>query len=124
MSDGDCIKAALKELGYVFEDHQTPQALTGYQGDRRTQKANIIVRRKHVGNASNDVGFLKKSSGDYELIISEYDRRSLHSQKLTKQLKQLYGKHKFIKQAKKMGFSVKSQKVDEQGRIKIRVMGH
>ena len=65
----------------------------------------------------------RKSNGDYELIISEYDRRSKHSKKLTKELKQLYGKHKFIKQAKKMGFSVKSQKVDEKGRIKIRVMG-
>ncbi len=123
MSDGDCIKAALKELGYVFEEHETAENLHGYVGDKRTQKANIIIRRKHVGTASNDVGFLKKSNGDYELIISEYDRRSKHSKKLTKELKQLYGKHKFIKQAKKMGFSVKSQKVDEKGRIKIRVMG-
>jgi len=123
MSDSECIKSAIKELGYVFEEHETSQNLCGYMGDQREQKAHIIVRRKYIGYASNDVGFLKKENGSYELIISQYDRRAKHSKKFTKELKQLYGKYKFIKQAKKMGFRVKSQKVDEKGRIKIRVMG-
>lgn len=123
MNDGECIKESLKELGYIFEDHDTAQNLVGFQGDSRTQVANIIVRRKHVGAASNDIGFLKKEDGNYELIISDYDKRTTGGKKILKDLKQIYGKHKFLKQAKKMGFSVKSTKVDEKGRIKIRVMG-
>lgn len=124
MNDGECIKAAIEELGYVFEEHEVAQSLHGYQGDERTQKANIIIRRQSMGSASNDAGFLKKADGNYELIISEYDKRVRNGSKLTTELKQLYGKHKFLKQAKKMGFSIKSQKVDEKGRIKIRVMGN
>lgn len=124
MNDGDCIKAAIEELGYVFEEHEVAQNLSGYMGDERVQKANIIIRRRHMGTASNDAGFLKKADGNYELIISEYDKRTSRGQKLLTDLKQIYGKHKFLKQAKKMGFMVKSQKVDEKGRIKIRVMGN
>lgn len=124
MNDGDCIKAAIQEMGYVFEEHEVAQSLNGYQGDERIQKANIVIRRQHMGAASNDAGFLKKPDGNYELIISEFDKRSAKGKKLLTELKQVYGKHRFLKQAKKMGFAVKSQKVDEKGRIKIRVMGN
>ena len=124
LNDGDCIKAALKELGYVFEEHKEAQQLVGYGGDRRQQRANIIVRRQHVGNASNDVGFHKKANGDYDMIISEFDRSTKNGSKFMNNLKQIYGKHKFLKQAKRLGFKVKSQKVDEKGRIKIRVVGN
>jgi len=122
-TDGDCIKSALKEMGYVFEEHQEPQKLRGFMGDERVQTAHIIIRKKYVGSASNDVGFLRKADGSYEMIISEYDRRVKHSQKLMGDLKQIYGKYKFMKQAKKMGFKVKSTKVDDNGLIKIKVSG-
>lgn len=120
INDPDCLKDALKEMGYVFEEHEIAQKLHGYQGDQREQLGHIIVRRKHVGAASNDVGFLKKPNGKYDLVISDYDTR-VHGTKFKEDLKQLYGKHKLVKQVKKMGYSIKSQKVDEQGRIKIRV---
>lgn len=124
MNDAECIKAALKELGYVYEEHKDAQNLIGWQGDIRKQKANIIVRRKYVGSVANDVGFLRKADGKYEMVISEYDKHATHSVNFMQKLLQLYGKHRFLKQAKQMGYVVKSQKVDEKGRIKIRVMGH
>lgn len=112
--------SALNELGYKYEEHEIPQSLYGFQGDERQQKANIIIRRSDVGSASNDIGFVK--SGDkYNVIISEYDQR-LYGKKFGNHLTQLYAKYKFIKQAKKMGYTIKSQK-EENGRIKIRVMG-
>lgn len=121
-TDPDCIKAALKEMGYEFEDHKEAQNLYGYRGDLRKQKANIIVRKKHVGSAANDVGFNRKANGKYELIISEYDKRygSKSAENFLEKMKQTYSKYKYIKQLKKMGSTISSVKVSDDGRIKIK----
>jgi len=51
--------------------------LVGYHGDIRPEKANIIVRRKYIGSASNDLGFvLDKNTGIYSMIVSDYNKRS------------------------------------------------
>lgn len=121
MNDADCIVKALQELGYPAEVHDSAQNLIGWHGDTREQKANIIVRRKHINSASNDIGFLKKSDGSYEMIISEFDKSATHSKKFTQELAQLYGKHKTLKQAASMGYMVRSQGMDSEGRLKIRI---
>jgi hypothetical protein len=46
--------------------------LYGYQGDRRPQTADVVVRRKQLGPLSNDIGF-KKVGKHYQMIISQYD---------------------------------------------------
>lgn len=122
-SDPECIKAALKELGYTFESHQTAQSLKGYQGDTRQQTAEIIVRRRYVGAAANDVGFKRKANGKYELLISEYDRHGQTGVNFMQKMKQLYAKHKTLKQLKKMGKTVTSIKTTDDGRIKIKALG-
>lgn len=122
-TDPECIKASLKELGYTFEDHKTEQNLHGYAGDIRQQTANIIVRRRHVGSAANDVGFKRKVNGKYELIISEYDRGGQTGTNFMQRMRQLYSKHKMLKQLKKMGKTVTSVKTMKDGRIKIKALG-
>ena len=72
------------------EDHEEAQNLYGYQGDKRAQKANIIVRRKYVGGSSNDIGFEKKEDGTYAAIISDYDRGRYNDQWM-KKLESAYG---------------------------------
>lgn len=68
---------ALREMGFErVENHETAQPLFGYQGDRRPESAEIIIRRKEVGPASNDVGFCQTQTGEFEAIISEFDQRS------------------------------------------------
>jgi len=70
------IKALIKK-GYKehqIEDHEIATELYGYQGDKRKEKANIIIRRKDVGSSSNDIGFVAKADGSYEAIISDYDK--------------------------------------------------
>ena len=89
LKDGECIKSTLRELGYEYEEHQSAKSLYGYHGDKRSQKAHIIVRRKHVGSYANDVGFLRRN-GKYEMIISEYDRKSgKQSENFMKQILQM-----------------------------------
>jgi hypothetical protein len=46
--------------------------LYGYQGDRRPQTADVVIRRKYLGSLSNDIGF-KKVGKHYQMIISQYD---------------------------------------------------
>jgi hypothetical protein len=82
ITDEECLISALCRCLNAYgqqiqrdwiECHKNPVNLYGYKGDKREQKANIIIRRNHVGNASNDIGFIKNADGTYSAIISEYD---------------------------------------------------
>ena len=52
--------------------------LYGYMNDKRTEKADVIVRRSHVdkisGGSSNDLGFIRQENGSLKMIVSEYDK--------------------------------------------------
>lgn len=75
MTDEECLLQALEDVGFTSEQielHANPTPLIGYQGDRRTQKADIVIRRQHVGTASNDIGFLATPTG-YQAFVSGYD---------------------------------------------------
>ncbi len=76
MTDQESLVAALESMGFQgkVEVHQNAQPLYGYQGDARNQKAHIIIRRKYVGSASNDIGFERQSDGTYKAWISDYDK--------------------------------------------------
>lgn len=76
MTDEECLLGALDDFGFersMIEVHDTPVPLVGYQGDRRPQVANIVIRRQHLGPGSNDLGFVASPTG-YQLIVSDADR--------------------------------------------------
>jgi len=76
MIDRECLLAALGDVGFEqskVEVHDQPVALRGYGGDLRSQTANIVIRKIHVGMASNDIGFLETNTG-HQLIVSDYDQ--------------------------------------------------
>lgn len=105
--DKECLKAALAEQGYTeVEDHEQPQTLYDYHGrattylDKTGDKANIIVRRKHVGGAANDLGFKKEADGTYTAIISQYDRGKHNTGWMT-DLKRKYNEKITVKEAKR-----------------------
>src|SRR5690349_919323 len=95
---------ALDDTGYKeVELHQEAQALYGYRGDKRSQTAEIIIRRKYVGQASNDLGFKRQEDGSYKAIISEYDR-SRHNQEWLNCLSQRYAYHVATAKLEEQGF--------------------
>lgn len=99
MTDQECLLAALADLGFdsgMVEVHATPVHLVGYGGDQREQTANIVIRRRHVGTASNDVGFLASATG-YQAFVSGYDHPRFGAEWLT-QLNTLYQTHREAKQ--------------------------
>lgn len=119
--DEGALKQVIKTLGYEFETHDEAQTLFDYRGKARPEKANIIIRRKHVSSAANDIGFLKKN-GKYEMIISEYDRSHAKTKEnFMHRLKQEYSRAVTNKQIQNMGMIIQSQSVDDKGRIKIKV---
>jgi hypothetical protein len=101
MTDQGCLLAALADLGFdrtKAEVHAVPVHLEGYTGDRRSQTAHIIIRRQHVGAASNDVGFLASATG-YQAFVSGFDHPRFGTGWLT-QLNSRYQVHWSAQQAR------------------------
>ena len=122
--------AALMETGNwiakQIEVHDEPQHLYGYQGDRREQTAHVIIRREHVGRASNDIGFARQPDGTYAAVISEYDGgrdTSKYGPRWQRALKESYGYHVIKAQQEKRGRRVERVRTP-QGRQQVIVTGY
>jgi hypothetical protein len=72
----DLLLASLANLGFSQVEEGDELPLYGYEGDRRPETAALVVRRAHIGSASNDLGFRLTTEG-YIPIISEYDHATL-----------------------------------------------
>jgi hypothetical protein len=121
LTDEGCLVAALSRLGFLgkLEVHKEAQALYGYQGDVRAQKAHVIIRRQHVGPAANDLGFERQPDGKYRVWVSDYDRKyNKYDGAWMGCLKQAYGVEKAKAEAKKRGYRISEQK-QEDGRIRL-----
>lgn len=96
ITDRDCLLKGLKRMGFKdnqIETHDEATNLYGYQGDKREDKANVIIRRKNVGASSNDIGFTREEDGSYRAIISEYDQ-GRYNDKWVNELNMYYGVEK------------------------------
>jgi hypothetical protein len=119
--DRAALVAALERLGFQgkLEVYQEAKSLYGYQGDLREQEAHIIIRRQHVGPAANDIGFQRQSDGTYRAWVSEFDQRqNAYGDAWLGKLKQAYGVEKARAEAKKRGYRVSEQKLDD-GRVRL-----
>lgn len=77
---------ALEDLGFKgkVNVHDVAQQLEGYQGDKREQTAEVVIPRKYVGGAANDIGFKMQADGTFQAIISDYDKRRYNKEWLDK----------------------------------------
>ena len=121
LTDEGCLVAALGRLGFKdkVEVHGKAQELYGYQGDVRSQKAHVIIRRTHVGPAANDLGFERQADGRYRVWVSDYDQKyNKYDEAWLGRLKQAYGVEKARAEARKRGYRVSEQKLDD-GRVRL-----
>ncbi len=112
----------------TIEFHEEGGALIGYHGDDRSRLSqkdpnyaplcNIIVRRKNVGSASNDVGYRRTEDGRYVAYISEYDKGGNFNVSKQNAVKQYYTAEVTTQTLKSRGYIAKVQKQDD-GTIKI-----
>lgn len=124
INDLESLIEALVELGVPrdrIEVHEAARSLYGYQGDVRDQKAHVIVRRRDVGSASNDIGFERMEDGRYRTWVSAYDEGRGLGQEIKKgHLLATYAKRRALREAsRRRARSVKC--TTENGRIRIRI---
>lgn len=77
-----------------IEVHEKAAHLYGYHGDKREDKAHVIIRREFVGDYSNDIGFYKDKDGKFRAIISDFDRGNYYNKDWQKKLFTYYGVEK------------------------------
>jgi len=119
IDEGVLIKT-LRDMGYNPEVHSDARHLRGYQGDKRSQKAHIIIPRSQVGAASNDVGF-ERVNGGFVLHASEFDH-SWRTGNHIKVLNQGYAENKLKKTISvNSSCSIFSRKQNEKGQIEIQI---
>jgi hypothetical protein len=125
LRDKDVLIDALMDMGISnghIEVHDVAKSLVGYKGDSRSQKAHVIIRRKHVGGASNDIGFEKCEDGSYKAWVSDYDKNvGIGKRIMEGELARCYSKKIILNTASKTrGHKVKTIE-EKDGRIRIRV---
>jgi len=126
-TDKTALVAALMETGKwsldQIEVHATPQSLVGWKDDERAEKAHIIIRKRHVGDMSNDLGFAKTEEETYQAIISEYDS-TRYGAKWVGQLRQNYAFHKLKLDQEEMGRTVTRERCPESGHQRVEITGY
>lgn len=127
--DREVLINALVEMGYkreYIEVHDQAQQLFDWHGrpttytDKKGDKANIIVRRQHVGGSANDLGFKLEADGNYAAVISQYDSGK-HNTKWLSGLKTSYSDKRVKKELAKNGFKYLGKEMVN-GKIQIKYM--
>ena len=126
--DAESLIAALAAMGYPRENievHAEPQQLFDYRGRKTTylskdgDKANIIIRRKHIGGLANDMGYVWDTAlGSYGEIISQYDSTAHFPESWRNGLKVAYAENATIKKSKLMGARF-SHKTNNNGKTQL-----
>lgn len=115
LRDAEVLVEALAAVGHrTVEVHDDPQTLYGYRGDARPEKAEVVIRREHVGTASNDIGFARREDGTFEAIISEYDRRRYDAGWLRK-LTHSYSHAATLRYAQTHGYEIATDELQRDG---------
>ena len=118
LRDRNLLVAALSDLGYANVEVGESLTLYGYQGDARPETAEVVVRRRHLGPASNDLGFRRTPDG-YVPVISEYDRSALHGGEFLVKLRTAYSERVIEEVRRRLRGSV--QRTVDGGVVKLRV---
>ena len=115
----ELLLGALADLGYTQVDEGEDLPLYGYQGDRRPETAELVVRRAHIGSGSNDLGFVRSADG-YFPIISDYDQRTLLEGRFLPRLRVAYAEHVVETVRKRLRASVRRTVEGNVVKLKVR----
>jgi hypothetical protein len=113
IGDRKFLVAALAELGYHVEVHPEGAALFGYEGHERPERAHVIIRRKELSPASNDIGFARSADGCFVALLSEYDQQIGYDRKWLAKVQQIYKEKQTIATARAKGYVFHGREVVE-----------
>ena len=124
--DPEALVAALVECGFQeaqIEVHEEAVPLYGYRSDVRPQKAHVVIRREHVGQAANDVGWERMPDGTYRAWISEFDGRHRFDPAMQNRIKQEYAYHVVHRQQTALGRTVERRALPN-GELEVVIAGY
>jgi hypothetical protein len=135
LKDQSLVKKAFKQLseqlGIVVEFHEQPQNLYGYHGDKRAEKANIIIRRpktqtdantKVLSTASNDFGLVwNEQTASYDAIVSDFDS-SRYGPNILRQVKTAYAQQFMARLSRQVGGTHEPEVKQTKGGVKGRIL--
>jgi len=78
--DADALKTALVALGYPPEQvqvHAQPVKLRDYMNRLTENLAHVVIDRKYIGTAHNDMGWLVDPKGESAEYICDYARKDV-----------------------------------------------
>lgn len=113
LSDERFLVEALRDLGYNPEVSREGLRLYGYLGDERPENAHIVIRRRQLDSASNDIGFARDANGVYRALISEYDRGIGFNDAWLGRVAQTYKERQTMAVAKSKGYRFLGRQVVE-----------
>ena len=113
LSEERFLVEALRELGYSPDVSHEGMSLYGYLGDERPEKAHIVIRRRQLDSASNDIGFACDANGVYRALISEYDRGIGFNDAWLGRVAQTYKERQTMAVAKSKGYRFLGRQVVE-----------
>lgn len=110
------------------EVNEGGKALIGYHGDDRSKlsqsdpnyapKCEIIIRRKTLGAASNDIGYRRNEEGGYTAYISDYDEKATFTEAKRDAAMQEYSAAVATRRLKAQGYTV--TRTNEKGHVKLK----
>jgi len=119
IASADHLVRALGDMGFRdVEIHREPQPLVGWLGDSRKTVANLIIRKRFIGPASNDIGFVQTPSGYFKAQISDFDRFRFGEGWL-RHLSQRYAYHVATDMLDQQEFETVEEARDRDGTIRI-----
>jgi Protein of unknown function (DUF1257) len=113
LNDEHYLIEALRELDYEPEVCPEGRPLVGYLGDVRVERAQIIIPRRQLDAASNDIGFARDESGVYQAIVSEYDRGIGFDDAWLGRIAQIYKERQTMAVARAKGYVFRGKQVIE-----------
>jgi len=117
LTDEEVLVQAIREMGYQVEQGKDI-GLHDWLGNIRPQKADIVIRRKHLSSISNDIGFKKENDG-FKVIISDMDVNRGERKNFVAELTQKYNYIKVKKEVIKQGLKIIGEKVHADKTIEL-----
>ena len=123
MDDEMALVVALKKLGIPFERAKVGQTLPlyGWHGRKRKERARVVIRRKDIGSAANDLGFNPQTGS---VVISEYDNTDEpgHGMHVLKKILPVYATARVVRRARTQGAQV-TVKPQKDGGYQVVIIG-
>ena len=120
INDLVALKAALAELGLLFEEATAGQTVKvrGWKGSTLTAEAKIAASKSY------DIGLQLSEGGTYKLVADWWgieEETNEEAAKIQQRILQCYAKHKVKAEVAKQGFTLDEEQVEADGTIRLAI---